>query len=74
MLFLCDPATQTFTLDFDGYSNVISYTGDIVNNIFGGNPMVYWGLTAATGGANNVQQFRFNYELNDTQFVKMIQF
>ena len=65
-VFMWDPATQTFTLDFDGYSNVISYTGDIVNNIFGGNPMVYWGLTAATGGANNVQQFRFNYELNDT--------
>ncbi|MBL4586290.1 MAG: PKD domain-containing protein, partial [Flavobacteriales bacterium] len=35
----------------------VSYTGDIINNIFGGNPNVYWGLTAATGGANNLQQF-----------------
>lgn len=26
-----------------------SYTGDIVNTIFGGNGMVYWGFTAATG-------------------------
>lgn len=26
-----------------------SYTGDIVNNIFGGNPVVYWGFTAANG-------------------------
>ncbi len=65
-VFMWDPSTQTFTLDFDGYQNVISYTGNIVNNIFGGNPMVYWGLTAATGGANNIQKFRFNYELNDT--------
>ena len=65
-VFMWDPITQTFTLDFDGYQNVISYTGNIVNNIFGGNPMVYWGLTAATGGANNIQKFRFNYELNDT--------
>lgn len=32
--------TQTFT-----------YTGDIVNTIFGGNPNVFWGFTAATGGA-----------------------
>ena len=64
-VFMWDPSTQTFTLDFDGYTNVISYTGNIVNNIFGGNPMVYWGLTAATGGANNVHKFRFNYELND---------
>ena len=69
-VFMWNPATQTFTLDFDGYSNVISYTGDIVNNIFSGNPMVYWGLTAATGGANNVQKFRFNYELNDTTICK----
>ena len=55
-VFMWDPATQTFSLDFDGYINVISYTGNIVNNIFSGDPMVYWGLTAATGGANNVAE------------------
>ena len=65
-VFKWNPSSQTFTLDFDGYSNVLSYTGDIVTNIFGGNPVVYWGMTGATGGANNLQQFRFNYELNDT--------
>jgi len=65
-VFKWNPSSQTFTLDFDGYSNVLSYTGDIVTNIFGGNPIVYWGMTGATGGANNLQQFRFNYELNDT--------
>jgi len=30
---------------------------DLVNDIFYGDPMVYWGFTAATGGANNLQQF-----------------
>ncbi|MBY0424633.1 MAG: hypothetical protein K2Q22_03265, partial [Cytophagales bacterium] len=34
----------------------ISYTGDIVANIFSGNPYVYWGFTAATGGFNNEQR------------------
>ena len=29
-------------------------------NIFGNSPYVYWGFTAATGGANNLQQFRVN--------------
>ena len=31
----------------------MTYTGDIVANVFNGNPSVYWGLTASTGGANN---------------------
>ena len=68
-IFEWDPVTQLFSLDFDGYSSVISYSGDIINTIFGGNPMVYWGLTAATGGANNAHKFRFNYELNDVAIL-----
>jgi gliding motility-associated-like protein len=36
---------------------VLNYIGDIVNNVFGGNSMVYWGFTAATGGAYNTHQF-----------------
>lgn len=41
------------------YNNlqVLTYTGDIVNTVFGGNPMVYWGFTASTGGASNFHQF-----------------
>ena len=35
---------------------LFSYTGDIVKNIFNGNPLVYWGFTAATGGATNEQK------------------
>lgn len=51
-----NPTTLSFNVYFDGVLR-LSYTGDIVNNIFGGNPNVYWGFTAATGGANNQHQF-----------------
>lgn len=51
-----NPATMSFTVYFDGVLR-LSYTGDIINNLFGGNPNVYWGFTAATGGANNQHQF-----------------
>ena len=51
-----NPATNTMTVYFDGNLRM-TYTGDIINNIFGGNPNVYWGFTAATGGANNLHQF-----------------
>ncbi len=33
----------------------LSYTGDIVNEIFNGDPNVFWGFTAGTGAANNEQ-------------------
>jgi len=39
----------------------LSYTGDIVNTIFGGNPNVFWGFTAATGALNNTHQICFTY-------------
>ena len=39
----------------------LTYTGDIVNQVFGGDPLVFWGFTAATGGSNNVQQVCFDY-------------
>lgn len=51
-----DPVTMTMTAYFDGVLR-LTYTGDIINNLFGGNPNVYWGFTAATGGANNLHQF-----------------
>lgn len=35
----------------------LSVTKDLVNDIFGGNPMVFWGFAGSTGGASNVQQF-----------------
>ncbi len=33
----------------------ISYSGNIVANIFGGNPNVFWGIGGSTGGCWNVQ-------------------
>ena len=30
---------------------ILSHTGDIINNIFSGDPLVYWGFTGATGGS-----------------------
>lgn len=51
-----DATANTMTVYFDGALR-LTYTGDIVNAIFGGNPEVYWGFTAATGGANNEHRF-----------------
>lgn len=45
-------ATQTFALNFNGV-DLFSHTSDIINDIFGGNPIVYWGFTGATGGSTN---------------------
>ena len=52
---------NAFLKKFDIYVDCIlrvSYTGDIVNSIFKGNPNVYWGFTASTGGANNEHKVR----------------
>jgi len=34
---------------------LVTYRGDIVKNIFGNDPYVYWGFTAGAGGLGNVQ-------------------
>ena len=59
VVFSWDPNTYNFKVVFDG-TLLVNYTNNIVSNIFGNNPSVYWGFTAATGGANNLQQFRVN--------------
>lgn len=51
-----DPTTFTFVGYIDGVQ-YLTYTGDVVTNIFSGNPNVFWGMTGATGGATNLQQF-----------------
>ncbi|MBI1224401.1 MAG: T9SS type B sorting domain-containing protein [Bacteroidetes bacterium] len=55
-----DAVTHTIEVWFDCKLR-LTYTGDIVNDIFGGDPYVYWGFTSATGGANNLQQVCFSY-------------
>lgn len=49
-----NPVTTVFTIYFDGVVR-LSYTNDIINTVFGGNPMVYWGVTGSTGSFTNQQ-------------------
>lgn len=52
LIMTWDPGTNTFEVFWDR-SLRATYTGDIVTTIFSNDPMVYFGFTAATGGANN---------------------
>ncbi|MFC2176295.1 PKD domain-containing protein, partial [Bacteroidota bacterium] len=64
-----DPVVNTMTVYFDDETSPrLTYTGDIINDIFGGNPNVYWGFTSATGGAKNQHQFcnRLSPDINIT--------
>ncbi|RMG56818.1 MAG: hypothetical protein D6722_25805 [Bacteroidetes bacterium] len=55
-----NPDSMIFRLYVDCFLRV-EYTGDLVNNIFGGTPTVFWGFTSATGGFNNVHRFCLDY-------------
>lgn len=44
-----DPETQLLSCRFDCELRVETNT-DLINDIFGGDPVVYWGFTGATGG------------------------
>ena len=55
-----DAATMQLEVYFDCELR-LTYTSDIVNLIFGGDPEVFWGFTSATGGANNLHQICFTY-------------
>jgi len=63
-----DPSTTTLTVYFNG-SLRLSLVYDIKNNIFAGNPYVYWGFVSATGGTYNDQEVKINssttYTLGD---------
>ncbi|MBC8173659.1 MAG: gliding motility-associated C-terminal domain-containing protein [Chitinophagales bacterium] len=53
-------STQTISVYVD-CSFRISYSGDIIEDIFSSDPFVYVGYTAATGGAYNYQTICFDY-------------
>ena len=62
--------TDSLTMYFDGNLR-ISAQIDLVNNVFNGANLVYWGFTASTGGATNLQQICFpqtEIEINDITF------
>lgn len=51
--FTWDPNTQNFTVYFDCVQRLQLTGYDIVNNVFSGQNMVYWGFTAATGALSS---------------------
>jgi gliding motility-associated-like protein len=51
-----NPASQIMRVYMDGFLR-LEYTGDIVADIFGNDPEVFWGFTGSTGGAFNEQRF-----------------
>jgi len=51
-----DPATKLLAAQVDGVPRV-SVTKDLVKDIFNNDPLVFWGFTASTGGARNLQRF-----------------
>jgi gliding motility-associated-like protein len=50
-----DAASTTLSVYFDCELR-LTYTGNVVNTVFGGNPMVYWGFTSGTGGFGSIHQ------------------
>ena len=51
-----DPLTTIINVYYNNLL-VLTYNGDLINNVFNGDPMVYWGFTASTGGASNFHRF-----------------
>lgn len=54
-----NPTTMIINFYMDG-SLRTTYTGDIVTDVFSGDPNVFWGFTGSTGGLNNRQEFCFS--------------
>jgi len=57
-----DAITFDFDVSIDGI-NYVSINNNFVTNTFSGNPLVYWGFTAATGGLNNEHRFCIQSDL-----------
>ncbi len=66
------PSTKTLSVSLDK-KVVLTYTGDLVKDIFQGNGRVYWGITAATGRYYNrhelcFENLKFTFPLADLRF------
>ncbi|MFT3949497.1 MAG: PKD domain-containing protein [Agriterribacter sp.] len=51
-----DAVNKVINVYMDGNQRLTAGT-DLVQTVFSGDPMVFWGFTAATGGATNQQRF-----------------
>ena len=51
-----NPTSKVMRTSMDGVER-LSASVDLINSVFNGDPMVYWGFTASTGGAKNLQRF-----------------
>jgi hypothetical protein len=54
-----NPTTKTLVAYFDG-KKVLTYTGDIIKNIFNNNIAVYFGFTGSTGSSKNEHSVYLN--------------
>lgn len=52
--------TRTLQVYFDCVLR-LTYTADIVQEVFQGDPWVFWGFTAGTGALNNIHEVCFTY-------------
>ena len=59
LVILWQPNIQKLSVQIDS-REVIAAQHDLVNGIFGGNPIVYWGVTAATGRKSNIHEVCFD--------------
>lgn len=51
-----NPGSKVMRTSIDGAER-LSTSVDLINSVFNGDPMVYWGFTSSTGGAKNLQRF-----------------
>jgi gliding motility-associated-like protein len=58
-----DPGIDSFQVYVDCIQR-IAYQGDLINLVFGGDSIVYWGFTGGTGGAFNLQQVCIDTVIN----------
>ena len=66
-----DPETTIVTVYFDCFLRLTASV-DMVNEIFGGENMVYWGFTGATGGSNNNQRVCLSPDIISTDLEATI--
>ena len=59
LVVIWQPQSQRLSVEIDRREGIAAQY-DLVNNVFGGDPVVYWGMTAATGRYNNTHEVCFD--------------